>query len=74
MDAAASPGGRKNTAEETLMGMIFERKLPIPQMVKELYPLSDELAQVVAERNEELKAIFSGKSDKFVLKIGRAHV
>ena len=52
------------------MGMIFERKLPIPQEVKKLYPISDELKKVVEERAEETKKIFSGKSDKFILIIG----
>lgn len=52
------------------MGMIFERKLPIPKEVKELYPLSHELAKIVEARNNELKDIFSGRSDKFILIIG----
>ena len=52
------------------MGMIFERKLPIPQEVKKLYPISDSLKKVVDERAEETKKIFSGKSDKFALIIG----
>ncbi len=52
------------------MGMIFERKLPIPKEVKELYPLSAELGRIVEERNNELKEIFAGKSDKFILIIG----
>ena len=52
------------------MGMIFERKLPIPQEVKKLYPISDELKKVVEERAEETKKIFSGKSNKFALIIG----
>jgi len=52
------------------MGMIFERKLPIPKMVKELYPLTEEMAEIVKKRDTELKDIFSGKSDKLVLIIG----
>ena len=52
------------------MGMIFERKLPIPKMVKELYPLSEDLAEIVKQRDTELKDIFSGKNDKLVLIIG----
>ncbi len=52
------------------MSMNFERKLPIPQDVKAQYPLSDELAKVVSSRASELKDIFTGKSDKFVLIIG----
>ncbi len=52
------------------MGMIFERKLPIPKEVKELYPLSVELGRIVEERNKEMKEIFAGKSNKFILIIG----
>ena len=52
------------------MSMIFERKLPIPQEVKEQYPLSDDLAKIVSSRAEELKDIFTGKSDKLALVIG----
>ncbi len=50
--------------------MNFERKLPIPQEVKELYPLSLELETIVNKRAIELKSIFEGKSDKLVLVIG----
>ena len=52
------------------MSMIFERKLPIPQEVKELYPLSDGLSETVNARASEIKDIFTGKSDKFILIIG----
>ncbi len=52
------------------MAMIFERKLPVPKEVKELYPLDKSHAKVVAERQNQLKDIFAGKSDKFVLIIG----
>ncbi len=52
------------------MSMIFERKLPIPQEVKELYPLSLELENLVEKRKIELKQIFEGKNDKLVLIIG----
>ncbi len=52
------------------MNMIFERKLPIPKEVKEMYPLSDELAKIVSDRNAEISDIFTGKSDKLILVIG----
>ena len=52
------------------MGMTFERKLPIPQEVKKQYPLSEQLKKIVDLRNEEVKSIFSGKSNKFILIIG----
>ena len=52
------------------MSMIFERKLPIPLEVKEQYPLSAELKKAVDTRADEIKDIFTGKSDKLVLVIG----
>ena len=50
--------------------MIFKRKLPIPQEVKEQLPLSEELAKIKAQNDEELKKIFTGESKKFLLVIG----
>ena len=50
--------------------MTFQRKLPIPKEVKEEFPLSEKMAQVKAARDEEIKAVFEGKSDKFILIIG----
>ncbi len=52
------------------MNMDFEGKLPIPQEVKEQYPLTDNLAEVVKKRNAEIADVFTGKSDKFLLIIG----
>lgn len=52
------------------MNMDFKRKLPIPKDVKEELPLSEEMAQAKAARDEEIKAIFEGNSDKFILIIG----
>lgn len=50
--------------------MIFERKLTIPKEVKEMYPISEEMKKNVEGRIDELKKIFKGESDKFVLVIG----
>ena len=52
------------------MGMNFERKLPTPKEVKEMYPLSKELEKIVADRADKINNIFTGKSDKFALIIG----
>ena len=52
------------------MNMIFERKLTIPKEVKEMYPITAEMKKTVDERIDELKKIFSGESDKFLLVIG----
>ena len=50
--------------------MEFYRKLPIPKDIKEQYPLSPELAAIKAKEDEELKRIFTGESNKFLLVIG----
>lgn len=52
------------------MRMEFIRKLPIPAECKEMYPLDAGLAQLVAERGEQLARIFTGESDKFLLIVG----
>ena len=52
------------------MNMIFERKLPIPQEVKKLFPISEEDTANVAARAAELRDIFEGKNDKLILIIG----
>ena len=52
------------------MNMIFERKLPIPMEVKEMYPLSAASAKIVAERDAQIADIFTGKVDKLLLIIG----
>ena len=52
------------------MNMTFQRKLPIPKLVKERFPLNERLEQVKAERDAQIKAIFEGESDKFMLIVG----
>ena len=52
------------------MNMNFERKLSIPMEVKEMYPLTGDMAKIVDSRAQEIKNILSGKSDKLILVIG----
>ena len=52
------------------MNMNFERKLPIPMEVKEMYPLSAKGADLVERRRIELEKIFTGKDERIVLIIG----
>lgn len=52
------------------MNLDFKRKLPIPKYVKEEFPLSEEMVRVKAARDEEIKAVFNGTSNKFLLVIG----
>ena len=52
------------------MQMIFHRKLPIPQEVKAEFPLTERMIKVKDERDEAIRAVFDGRSDKFLLVIG----
>jgi len=52
------------------MSMNFQRKLPIPQEVKSEYPLSEQMIAVKAARDADIKAVFEGTLDKFLLIIG----
>ncbi len=56
--------------DNSMKNMRFVRKLPIPQEVKKLFPLSDKAAQVKAQRDTEIAKVFKGESDKFLLIIG----
>ena len=52
------------------MNMSLYHKLPIPQDVKAHYPVTDSMKAVKAKRDAEIKEVFEGKSDKFLLIIG----
>ena len=52
------------------MSMVFNHKLPIPMEVKKQYPLSNSAQLALDERISEIKKVFSGESDKFLLIIG----
>lgn len=53
-----------------MKNMHFKRKLPVPQEIKALYPLRQELAIVKEERDRMIEDVFTGNSDKLVLIIG----
>ena len=52
------------------MNMNFIRKVPTPKEIKEMYPVSEELAKIKAKNDEEIQKVFKGESDKFILVIG----
>lgn len=52
------------------MNMDFKCKLPVPVEAKAMYPLDDEMKEVISSKLEEIKDIFAGRSDKMVLIIG----
>ncbi len=52
------------------MNMEFKRKLPEPRDVINMYPMSEALVKQKNENDVEIRNVFSGKSDKFILVIG----
>ncbi len=52
------------------MNLEFTRKLPVPQQVKNRYPVTEELKKIKEQRDGEIAAVFEGTSDKFILVIG----
>lgn len=52
------------------MAMNFKEKLPIPKEVKEQYPISERIAAIKSERDAQIRDIFTGVSDKFIVIIG----
>ena len=53
-----------------MKNMNFIRKLPIPMDIKEMYPVTSQMTAVKDKRDVEIRDIFTGKSDKFILIIG----
>ena len=53
-----------------MMQMEFHRKLPLPQEVNVEFPVSEEMKRVKDGRDREIRAIFDGSSDKFLLIVG----
>lgn len=53
-----------------MMNMDFIRKLPIPQDIKQQFPIPDEIMKVKEKRDREIREVFTGESDKFLLVIG----
>ena len=52
------------------MNMKFYRKLPIPQEIKEQYPISEKITEVRNKTTEEMKRILSGEDNRLILVIG----
>ena len=52
------------------MGFEFIKKLPTPAEIKQQYPVPEKVAQIKKERDEEIRKVFTGESDKFLAIIG----
>lgn len=53
-----------------MKNMHFKRKLPVPKEIKEQYPLTENLAEMKANRDRQISDVFTGKDDRLVLVIG----
>ena len=52
------------------MNMLFKRRLPAPQDVIKMYPLSEQLASRKNANDKEIRGVLEGKNKKFLLIIG----
>jgi 3-deoxy-7-phosphoheptulonate synthase len=52
------------------MNLEFKRKLPTPDELKRMYPLSNDLKEIKSRNDQEVKDIISGKLEKLLLIIG----
>ncbi|MBE5921501.1 MAG: 3-deoxy-7-phosphoheptulonate synthase [Lachnospiraceae bacterium] len=52
------------------MSFDFIRKLPTPKEIKELYPMPEACIKAKKKNDQEIRKVFTGESDKFILIIG----
>ena len=52
------------------MAMKINKELPLPAELKREYPLADKLAKLKEGRDREIRAVFTGQSDKFIVLVG----
>ena len=52
------------------MSFEFIKKLPTPDEIREQFPFPADLARLKAQRDQEIRDVISGKSDKFLVIIG----
>ena len=52
------------------MAMNYFKKLPDPEVLKQEYPMTPDLVELKRERDREIRDVFTGASDKFLVIIG----
>lgn len=52
------------------MAMKINKELPLPADLKQEYPVPDSLIKIKQERDREIRAVFTGQSDKFIVVVG----
>jgi 3-deoxy-7-phosphoheptulonate synthase len=56
--------------DEFSKNMISTQELPTPEEIRRMYPMSDDLKAIKAKNDLEIRKVFTGESDKFILIIG----
>ena len=52
------------------MGFEFIKKLPTPDEIRNQYPIDAKIKALKEKRDQEIRDVFTGKSDKFLAIIG----
>ncbi len=52
------------------MSIKINHELPLPEILKEQYPVSGRIEEIKKKRDEEIRDIFTGRSDKFIVLAG----
>ncbi len=52
------------------MNMEFTRKLPIPQEIKKMYPVSEKIAEIKEKSDQSIQEVFTNNNHKLLLVIG----
>lgn len=52
------------------MSFNYIQKLPTPEEIREMYPMPERVLKIKEERDREIRKVFTGESDKFIVIIG----
>lgn len=52
------------------MSIKINHELPLPEVLKAKYPVSDRIREIKQKRDEEIRDIFTGKKEKFIVLVG----
>lgn len=59
-----------NKRDEFSKNMVSKQELPTPEEIRKMYPMSDELKAIKEKNDKEIREVFTGESDRFILIIG----
>lgn len=52
------------------MGLHMIKRVPTPQEIREAHPMGEDLLKIKEQRDTEIRKVFTGESDKFIVIIG----